>query len=89
MYKAKIPFYVSSTDLSSLQLPDSPKAQLIVGEPERAFELAAYPSHGVGLMRLEFIINNYVRIHPMALLHPEKVTDSKESGAYWSPDSAV
>lgn len=79
VYQGRIPFYVSSTDLSNLQLPNSPRAQLIVGEPERAFELAAYPSHGVGLMRLEFIINNYVRIHPMALLHPEKVTDTKES----------
>ncbi len=78
VYKGKIPFKKTTTDLSSIKLPDSPKVQLIVGEPERAFELSSYPAHGVGLMRLEFIISNYVRVHPMALLQPEKVNDTRE-----------
>jgi pyruvate,water dikinase len=78
VYRGEIPFKKAITDLSSIKLPDSPRVQLIVGEPERAFELSSYPAHGVGLMRLEFIINNYVRIHPMALLQPEKVNDTRE-----------
>ena len=48
----------------------------ILGDPEQAFRLATYPNHGVGLMRLEFIINNAIQIHPMALCQFEKVTDA-------------
>jgi len=48
-----------------------------VGNPEIAFDLASIPNDGVGLARLEFIINNYIRIHPMALIQFEKVTDPK------------
>ena len=33
------------------------------------------PNDGIGLARMEFVINNYIKIHPMALVHPEKVTD--------------
>jgi pyruvate,water dikinase len=51
-----------------------------VGNPEIAFDLAAIPNDGVGLARLEFIINNYIRIHPMALIQSEKVTDPKVRG---------
>jgi pyruvate,water dikinase len=65
---------------SVIQLPDLPLPQtqvmLILGDPEQAFRLAAYPNHGVGLMRLEFIINNAIQIHPMALCQFEKVTDA-------------
>ena len=46
-----------------------------VGDPSQAFGLAAIPNDGVGLARLEFIINNTINVHPMALLHPERVDD--------------
>ena len=46
-----------------------------LGNPELAFGLSSLPADGVGLARLEFIINEYVKAHPMALLHPERVTD--------------
>ena len=42
---------------------------MIVGDPEHAFQLAALPNDGVGLARLEFIINNHIGIHPMALVN--------------------
>ncbi len=65
---------------SVIQLPDLPlpntQVMFILGDPEQAFRLAAYPNHGVGLMRLEFIINNAIQIHPMALCQFEKVTDA-------------
>lgn len=65
------------TDLSGFDLPDSPKAQLILADPEKAFALSFYPNHGVGLLRMEFLISNWIQIHPMALMKPEQV--SKES----------
>jgi len=48
---------------------------LNVGNPGEAFRLAALPNDGVGLARIEFIIGSFVRVHPMALLHPERVDD--------------
>lgn len=65
------------TDLSAFVLPESPKAQLILADPEKAFAMSFYPNHGVGLVRLEFLISNWIQIHPMALLKPEQV--SRES----------
>lgn len=41
---------------------------LILADPSRAFSLSFYPNKGVGLLRMEFIINNSVRVHPMALV---------------------
>ncbi|MBU6325771.1 MAG: phosphoenolpyruvate synthase, partial [Bacteroidetes bacterium] len=48
---------------------------LILGDPEQAMTLAAYPSRGVGLLRMEFIISNSICIHPMALLHFDSLED--------------
>ncbi len=50
-------------------LPDIPvKIMMNVGNPDRAFDFAAIPNHGVGLARLEFIINRMIGVHPQALL---------------------
>jgi pyruvate,water dikinase len=48
---------------------------MIVGDPEKAFKLSFYPNDGVGLMRLEFIINDSVKIHPMALVKFNELKD--------------
>ena len=48
---------------------------LNVGNPETAFHRALLPSAGVGLARMELIVLNWIGIHPMALVHPERVTD--------------
>lgn len=48
-----------------------------LADPERAFSLAQLPVAGVGLARIEFIINSSIKIHPLALLYPEMVTDKK------------
>lgn len=50
---------------------------LNVGNPAEAFSLSFLPNDGAGLARLEFIIGTHIRIHPMALLRPERVTDAK------------
>jgi len=75
VYDGKLNWKESITDASVIKLPGAVKAQLIIGEPEKAFQLSFLPNDGVGLMRLEFIINNYVRVHPMALAKFEQVTD--------------
>ena len=48
---------------------------LNVGNPSEAFRLGVLPTDGVGLARIEFIIASVVRVHPLALLHPEQVSD--------------
>jgi pyruvate, water dikinase len=46
-----------------------------IGNPQEAFRLAAMPNDGVGLAREEFIISNYIKIHPMALLDYDRLDD--------------
>ena len=55
-----------------------PRTQLMVnlGNPELAFQCAMLPCDGVGLARMEFIINEHINVHPMAVLHPERITDA-------------
>jgi pyruvate,water dikinase len=53
------------------------KVMMIVGDPEHAFALAAMPNDGVGLARLEFIINNHIGIHPMALVHYPELSNEE------------
>jgi len=50
---------------------------LNLGSPERAFSYSFLPCDGVGLARIEFIINSFIKAHPMALLYPQKV-ESKD-----------
>jgi pyruvate,water dikinase len=75
VYRGKLSWKETDTLIENIKLPEHPKAQLIVGEPDKAFYLSFLPNDGVGLMRLEFIINNYVRIHPMALAHFDDIKD--------------
>lgn len=78
VYKGQLEWEETVTDVSKIRLPNEVKPELIIGEPEKAFELSFYPNHGVGLMRLEFIISNYVQVHPMALVKFDQVTDETE-----------
>jgi len=67
IYEGELPFEIKRVELDSM--PDVPvKVMMNVGNPERAFSFAQIPNHGVGLARLEFVINNMVGIHPKALL---------------------
>ncbi|MFI3217565.1 MAG: phosphoenolpyruvate synthase, partial [Methylococcales bacterium] len=49
-----------------------------IGNPEIAFKTSFLPNDGVGLARMEFIITEYIKAHPMALIHPERVKDAGE-----------
>lgn len=76
VYDGLLKYDVRRVNLQNLQRPRT-KIMMNVGNPENAFDIANIPNDGVGLARLEFIINQYVRIHPMALVQFEKVTDRK------------
>jgi len=67
VYTGILPFHIEETTLDSM--PDIPlKVMMNVGTPEQAFTFAQLPNAGVGLARLEFIINRQIGIHPKALL---------------------
>ena len=67
IYEGALPFEHKIIEMS--HMPDIPvKIMMNVGNPDRAFAFAATPNAGVGLARLEFIINNMIGIHPKALL---------------------
>jgi pyruvate,water dikinase len=76
VYEGKIPFDVNKVDLSKMHRPDT-KIMINLGNPELAFKTSFIPNDGVGLARMEFIIAEYIRVHPMALVHPERVSDDK------------
>jgi pyruvate,water dikinase len=77
VYAGQLDFEVKHTDLSQLQRPKT-KIMLNLGNPELAFKLSFLPNDGVGLARMEFIITEYIKAHPMALIHPEKVEEAGE-----------
>jgi len=90
VYDGLLPFDLQRTQLD--EMPPLPlKVMMNIGNPHRAFDFAMLPNHGVGLARLEFIINNMVGIHPRAILEPAPLTESerdeinKRTAAYDSP----
>ena len=76
IYDGILKWEIKEQDYSQLLMPKT-SPMLILADPERAFELSNYPNKGVGLMRLEFAISNSIRIHPLALIESEKVTDEQ------------
>lgn len=75
VYAGNIPFKIIETDLLGLETPKT-EIQINLGNPEMAFRTSFLPNQGVGLARMEFIINQAIQIHPLALLYPEKVEDA-------------
>jgi len=91
VYPGLIPFEVTRTELQDM--PELPlKVMMNVGNPDRAFDFCQVPNHGVGLARMEFIINNMIGIHPRALLELDKQSEAlqtiikKRTDAYESPE---
>ncbi|MCQ6961710.1 phosphoenolpyruvate synthase [Methanolobus chelungpuianus] len=75
VYEGALKFHTESVDLKEMEGTNT-EVMMNLGNPEEAFGLSMIPNDGIGLARLEFIISSYIRIHPMALVHPEKVQDS-------------
>ena len=77
VYDHLLPFRVDRIQLTDLTRPRT-RIMMNLGNPDEAFALSRIPNDGVGLARMEFIISNYIKIHPMALIHPDRVADKKE-----------
>src|ERR1035437_7876013 len=76
VYDGILPFHKDTLNLKDLKRPKT-EIMMNLGNPEEAFASSMIPNDGIGLARLEFIITSYIKIHPMALVHPEKVKDPK------------
>jgi len=77
VYRGNLPFSVTEQAIDDLPATRT-RILINVGNPEEAFNLAAIPCDGVGLARLEFIIANHIKVHPLALLQPERVADAQQ-----------
>ncbi|KAI9022425.1 phosphoenolpyruvate synthase [Hyaloraphidium curvatum] len=77
VWDGKVPFSKDEIQLDKLRKPRT-KVMVNLGNPELALKTAMLPCDGVGLARMEFIISEYIKIHPMALIHPEVVKDESE-----------
>jgi pyruvate,water dikinase len=74
VFEGLLPYEINETDLETLPKTRT-KIMLNLASPEQAFEKSFIPNHGVGLAREEFIINSYIKIHPLALLRYEELGD--------------
>ncbi len=91
IYNNKLDFKIKETKLK--EIPKAPIPILLnIANPETAYESSFLPVDGVGLARMEFIITNYIKIHPMAICQPKLVKNKKTlslikkiSAAYQSP----
>jgi pyruvate,water dikinase len=77
VYEGAVAFHKQVTDLTGLKRPAT-EIMVNLGNPELAFQVSQMPCDGVGLARMEFIINEHIKVHPMAVLHPERITDAAE-----------
>ncbi len=77
VYEGILKYEIQKVDLSSLGETQT-ELMMNLGNPDEAFSLASLPVDGIGLARMEFIINTYIKAHPMALIHPQKVDESTQ-----------
>ena len=76
VYRGAQEYEITTRDLG--ELPEIPvKIMMNVGNPELAFDFAQLPNEGVGLARVEFIINNIIGVHPKAILEIDRLPASK------------
>ncbi|MFI5131344.1 MAG: phosphoenolpyruvate synthase, partial [Chitinophagales bacterium] len=78
IYEGAIPFQKTETNLNDLPAIKTP-IMLNVASPSLAFRFSHLPNAGVGLAREEFIINNYIQVHPLALMQHQNLDDKELS----------
>ena len=76
VYDGLVPFKINRHNIKDFKRPHT-KVMMNVGNPEQAFEFSFVPNDGVGLAREEFIINEYIKIHPKALIYFNSIKDKK------------
>ncbi len=74
VYQGKIPFEIEEIKIDKLPKLRT-KIMMNLGNPEEAFRLSSIPCDGIGLARLEFIIANHIKAHPLALLNFDELED--------------
>ncbi|MEN2284019.1 phosphoenolpyruvate synthase [Algoriphagus sp. SE2] len=77
VYEGKLEWKTTEHDFHGLKLPKT-KPMFILADPDKAFNLSFFPNQGVGLMRMEFVVNSSIRIHPMALVHFDQLENQEE-----------
>lgn len=76
VFSGILKYEIHRTSVKDLQRPKT-KIMMNIGSPDHAFAYSMIPNDGVGLAREEFIIDSHIKIHPLALLHFDKVTDKQ------------
>jgi pyruvate, water dikinase len=74
IYRGKVAFHVERTEVGDIERPRT-QIMINLGNPDLAFKTSFLPNDGVGLARMEFIISEYIKAHPLALIHPDRVSD--------------
>ena len=72
VYDGLLKYEIKRTDLRTLEKTKT-EIMMNLANPDLAFSLSSLPVDGIGLARMEFVINQYIKVHPMALVHPEKL----------------
>ncbi len=80
IYRGEVDFHVDRTDVGEVERPAT-EIMINLGNPDLAFKTSFLPNDGVGLARMEFIVSESIKAHPLALLHPDQVTDPEEREA--------
>ena len=74
VYEGELPFEIKQTNLKDLSRPAT-RVMLTLANPDEAFGLSFLPNDGVGLARMEFIVSNHIKIHPLALVNFDNLAD--------------
>jgi pyruvate,water dikinase len=77
VYPGALAFHRDVSDLGDLPKTRT-EIMVNLGNPDLAFQTSQLPCDGVGLARMEFIVNEHIKAHPMAMLHPERIADAAE-----------
>jgi len=78
VYEGILDYEIEKVDISKLPRPKT-KIMMNLGNPELSFSLAKLPVDGIGLARMEFIINTYIKAHPMAIKHPDILSETERA----------
>jgi pyruvate,water dikinase len=77
VYAGEVAFHREVSELAGLKKPRT-EIMVNLGNPELAFQTSLLPCDGVGLARMEFVVNEHIKVHPMAVLHPERIADDRD-----------
>jgi pyruvate,water dikinase len=80
VYRGAIAFHTVRTEVAAIPRPAT-EIMINLGNPDLAFKTSFLPNDGVGLARMEFIVSEAIKAHPLALLHPDRVSDAETRAA--------